>query len=245
MDRFRERASHVPRFAWRILIALSALVLFAGASAAEIPPLDVLPEFPPVGTDPDPGEAIGSLCIDFDELEDGTVVTDQFPEATFDSIPGQENVTLTVPPITRGPFICTRTIGEDLNCANPTFVDFTDPVVELTLMGIGINGVGPVATINVFEDGVPAGSITVIGLGDQFTPVPIDLTGFSNVTRIELTEITDAAGIGWDDFCFDEAAEVPAASGPGLTFLVALILAASALLRKRRYSGGAMQVGPA
>ncbi len=227
------RNQSIPR-TWRVLIALSALVFFAGASGAGIPPFGVLPEFPPVGADPDPG-AIGSICIDFDELEDGTVVTNQFPEATFDSIPGQENVTLTVPDATTDPFICTRTIGEDAqNCVNPTFVDFTDPVVDLTLMGIGINGVGPVATINVFEDGVPAGSITVIGLGDQFTPVTIDLTGFSNVTRIELTEITDPAGIGWDDFCFDIAGEVPAVSGPGIAVLVALIAAALALARNRR-----------
>ncbi len=113
------RNQSIPR-TWRVLIALSALVFFAGASGAGIPPFGVLPEFPPVGADPDPG-AIGSICIDFDELEDGTVVTNQFPEATFDSIPGQENVTLTVPDATTDPFICTRTIGEDVqNCVNPT-----------------------------------------------------------------------------------------------------------------------------
>ena len=30
----------------------------------------------------------------------------------------------------------------------------------------------------------------------------IDLSRYSNVTRIELTAINDGGGIGWDDFAF-------------------------------------------
>jgi len=46
-------------------------------------------------------------------------------------------------------------------------------------------------------------SIDVIGSGTITVPVMVDLTGFSAVGRIEIFNITDLGGIGWDDFTFD------------------------------------------
>ena len=211
--------------------------LLVGASVAGTAPFGTLAEPPAEAPAPLAG-ATGATCISFDTLPPGTVVTDQFPEATFSSIAGQENVTVASdyppPPF----FICTHDVGGGLNCINPTFVDFTSPVENLTLLGIGINDVGVVATIRVFEGNVLTGAVSVVGVGKPFVPVPIDLTGFSTVTRIEIIEIFDVVGIGWGDFCFDAGAPgdggVPATTGIGIALMVLLLGGGTAYFMRRK-----------
>jgi hypothetical protein len=144
-----------------------------------------------------------AITIDFDALASGVVVTNQFPEATFSSEPGFENRTDAQNAGSSQPnVICTGAVGGALDCAHDTYVDFPCPVASLTFLAVNVDGTGPVASVNVFEDGVLTNTVDVEGAGDPTTPVRVDLTSFHDVTRVELIAISDANGIGWDDFRF-------------------------------------------
>lgn len=57
---------------------------------------------------------------------------------------------------------------------------------------------------------------------------------FNDITRIRIHSITDAAGLGWDDFSFGTG-EVPApVPEPGTLLLVGTSLAGAVLRRQRR-----------
>src|SRR5262249_48460693 len=107
-----------------------------------------------------------------------------------------------------------------------TYMDFTTPVVALGFDGIGIDGTGPVATVNVFEHGSFSASVTVNGAGDPNVPVHVDLSQFQAISRIEIVSITDAGGIAWDDFVFalpDAAWTNYGAGYPGTNGIPALV----------------------
>ena len=73
--------------------------------------------------------------------------------------------------------------------------------------GIGLtNGEAP-GTVDVYVSGSLAGTVAIIGDGDGLmTPAFVDLSAFSNVTRIEIDPNPDPAGLGFDDFCFESIA---------------------------------------
>lgn len=148
----------------------------------------------------------GTTIIDFDSLPVGTVVTNQFAEAIFSSIAGQENVVrneFDFGPRSFPNYICTQDVGGGLNCANPTFVDFTLPVNDLTFLALGDNTPGVQATVDVFENGVYSATIDVVVDGNFDTIHTVDLSLFSNVTRIEIENIIDSGGLAWDRFEFN------------------------------------------
>ncbi len=159
--------------------------------------------------------------IDFDELSNGDVVTNQFSEATFSSSAG--NVIITAQPkIAHTPpnFICTAPL-DSIPCVEDTFVAFTDAVNSLTFWAIGVNDFGTVAEVNVFVGDVFDTTVDITGLGDPFTPFMVDLSLFSNVTRIELVNITDLGGIGWDTFSFSVMTALPSdLDGDGIVGMV-------------------------
>ena len=147
--------------------------------------------------------AAAFTTIDFDGLDAGIVVTDQFQEATFSSDPGVEIVTVAVTPdLGSSPpnIICTE-LGFD-SCVSSVVVDFTAPVHCLTLLGVGIKVSGEVAQVEVFEDGVLGATEPVLGQGDGLTPVEVDLTEYRSVTGIRISPSNDPGGNGWDDFRF-------------------------------------------
>jgi hypothetical protein len=153
---------------------------------------------------------VGADIIDFDSLSAGDVVTNQFPQATFSSIAGQENRvdnTFDFGPLSAPNYICTADVGGGLNCVNPTIVDFTNPVNNLTFLALGDNSVGTQATVDVFENGTYSATVPVVVDGDFATIHTVDLSGFSNVTRIEIENITDGGGLAWDRFEFDVVAQ--------------------------------------
>ncbi|MHC4429350.1 MAG: hypothetical protein ACYS0D_12240 [Planctomycetota bacterium] len=148
--------------------------------------------------------AEAGVVIDFDSFADGDVIDTQFPEATFSSSPGNVNFITAQPSIAHTPpnFICTGPEGGSINCVEDTYVDFTNPVEDLTLWAIGVNDFGVVAQVNVFVNNVFDSTVDILGMGDANTPFIVDLSPFSNVTRIELVNIVDNSGIGWDTFSF-------------------------------------------
>ncbi len=150
--------------------------------------------------------AQGVTIIDFDALAVGDVVTNQFPEATFSSIVGQENVVradFNFGPLSFPNYICTKNVGGPLNCKKPTIVDFTLPVNDLTFLAMGDDFVGVQATVDVFENAVFSATVDITVDGIFNTVDVVDLSGFTNVTRIEIGNITDGSGLAWDRFTFN------------------------------------------
>jgi len=143
------------------------------------------------------------LDIDFDTLTAGVEVTTQYRQATFSSDPGYTNYAFAQSsgnslPNTLG---SGPAGGSATGFAN-TYVDFPFPVSALTLRAIEVDNYGPVATLNVYENGSLSASLPIDGTATPLVPVPIDLTAYSDVTRIELTGISDQSGLTWDDFEF-------------------------------------------
>lgn len=108
-------------------------------------------------------------------------------------------------------FLCTGPVGGSIDCAHETILDFSTPVSGLTFQGMGIDDVSAsVAQVDVYVSGVLNSTVTVSGNAEGLNPRLVDLSAFSNVTRIRIFNITDGGGIGWDTFIFTQgAAGVP------------------------------------
>lgn len=159
-------------------------------------------------------ETEAGVDINFDDLPagpiTGEVVSTQYPQATFSSTPGNVNYVTTQPQLTDSPpnFICTGPIGGEIGCMQDTIVSFTSPVSDLTFSAIGVNDSGQVALVDVYTDGTLAATVPIIGQGNGEVPLPVDLSAYTDVTSIDIREITDAGGIGWDDFSFEPGSYV-------------------------------------
>jgi len=175
-----------------------------------------------------------ATVINFDNLADGNVITNQYAGVVFSSTPGNVNY-VTAQPIYNGTppnFLCTGPVGGGINCTAETIMTFSSGVSGLTFQGLGINDVSAnVAQVDVFVNSIFNSTITVAGNAQGFNPVLVNLSAFSNVTKIRIYNITDAAGIGWDTFTFNQSSSVPE---PATFSFIGLGLAGAALLRRRR-----------
>lgn len=175
-----------------------------------------------------------AALIDFENLAAGAQVTNQYAEATF-SGPAPNVVFSQGRPL--GNFIC------GTGCVTDTYVDFTNPVSNLTFWAIQMDATGKVAEFRVFVNNALAATIDLFGPGtniggtgpggarDEF----VDLSAFSGVTRLEIVNILNDSnrenGIGWDQFSFDVGDTVPE---PGSLALLGLGLAGLGVGRRRR-----------
>lgn len=175
-----------------------------------------------------------AALITFEGLADGTVITNQFPGVTFSASAGYQNLVSTQPGIGFGAnFICTAPIGGSINCTQETILDFAAPVSGLRFWQVGDNASGVVAQVDVFENSVFSSTVDILGFNDFNTPNLVDLTSFTDVTRIRIHGITDPGGLGWDNFEFGGAA-VPE---PATLTLLAIGLVGARLERRRRQRG--------
>jgi hypothetical protein len=143
------------------------------------------------------------ITIDFDALATGVVVNTQFAEATFSAPAGSDNVTVALAAGSSQPNVIeTEPAGGPPDGTRDTYVDFPCPVGSLSFSAVAVDNVGPVASVNVYESGAFSATVAVEGAGTPAVPVRVDLTSFNNVTRVEMVGITDASGLGWDDFVF-------------------------------------------
>ncbi len=146
------------------------------------------------------------VTINFDNLANLTVLGTQYAGVVFSSASGQENIAYsfvgggsTAPNI-----LCTRSTSGSVNCAQPTILTFTTPVSNIQFRGVGIdNAAGSiVAVANVYAGSTLLGTRNVLAPGGSNQGVTVDLTGISGVTRLEIVNITDGGGIGWDNFTY-------------------------------------------
>lgn len=143
------------------------------------------------------------IAIDFDTLATGVAVTTQYPEASFSSTAGFENVTVAAASGASAPnMLCSAPIGGAPDCAHDTILGFPCPVASLTFHAIGVDSVGTAATVDLWSGTSLLGSVAVVGAGTPSTPLVVDCTAFSDVSKVVISGISDPGGIAWDDFQF-------------------------------------------
>ncbi len=149
--------------------------------------------------------AAQAVTIDFDQLTSSSRLSSAlFPEAIFSPLaPANGVMTYSTPVASSAPnFICSS-VDETITCLDPLAVDFPLPVRNLTFFAVGVNHRGRTASVRVFENGALSAVVHVLGTGHGADPVLVDLSAFVDVTRIELFDLDDPYGIGWDDFSFE------------------------------------------
>ena len=170
--------------------------------------------------------------ITFEDLSDGTIVTNQYAGVTFSSVGAETNIVTHQPGIGLGDnFLCTGTAGID--CASETILTFSGLVNNLSFFQVGDNASGIVAQVDVFVSGFFASTVNILGFNDFSTPDFVDLSAFTNVSAIRIHDITDPGGLGWDNFSFKPAgtSTVPLPAGLGL---LASAVGGLAALRRRK-----------
>ena len=159
--------------------------------------------------------ATGQFYIGFDDVPSGTVISNQFPPAVFSTTSqwyllahSQWAYGSSFPNILdHGPVVYPHGYV-------PLYVDFTTPVNNLKFYVLAVDDNRPgIAQINVFQNHrtSPSATMSVNGFGNAFVPILIDIggAGYNNITRIEVFNITDVNGIGYDDFSFTVAPPTP------------------------------------
>ena len=143
-----------------------------------------------------------ATTINFDNLNNGAVVTNQYAGVAFSSIAGSQilttaqNLGSTLPN-----FICTG-IGTSINCTDPVFVNFTTAVSGLSFVAVGDNSTGINGAVKLFGGNALLGTVNIIGDGNALTPYLVNLGAFNGITRIEITTTDVPGGLGYDDFTF-------------------------------------------
>jgi hypothetical protein len=146
-----------------------------------------------------PLSVIEGDLINFDNLADGTIVTDQYPQATFSSDSGLYNevfsdwsshVLGTFPPSPDG-----------ANFNHNLYVDFTAPVDDLQFNYGYVNASSVAGEVNVYQNGTLTATVPMLG-GANDSIGTEDLSAYDNVTRIEIVDVTDPAGLAYDNFQF-------------------------------------------
>lgn len=154
--------------------------------------------------------AAAGVAFDFESLAGGTDVTNQFPEASFSSNPGYAARVFAAKPGSYGTsgtnLITTAESSGGFDFVHDLFVDFTDPVDDLTFLVAADHNGGVIGQITVFQNATLAGSMKIIGDADATTPFLADLSGYDGITRIEITKVSDSFGLLYDDFYFEVAA---------------------------------------
>jgi uncharacterized repeat protein (TIGR01451 family) len=153
------------------------------------------------------------VYINFDNVPSGTVITNQYPPAIFSTSFGYYTFAnglyyygSSYPNcLDRGP------LSSPGSGYAPLYVDFTTPVNNLRFYLLAVDELrNGIAQLNIYQSGTMTASRSIPGFGNSFNPILIDVgdptssggMGYSNVTRVEVVNITDYLGIAFDDFSF-------------------------------------------
>lgn len=169
------------------------------------------------------GVAAHATVIDFDDVASGTLIDNEYAAfATFSSSGGAFNEAVS---FGGSNILGTRNALGQLTFVEDTFIDFTNAVNGLEFDAIEPNFAGVDATFQIFHSGGSSFE-SLTGLGGPGNK-HVDLSGYVNVTRLEITDILDDVskenGIGWDNFSFNVVPEPVSmlALGAGIAGLVA------------------------
>jgi len=194
----------------------------------------------------------GLVTINFDDLTDLAVLTNQYASVAF-SAGGGDVVLATAqnPPYlgTAPNLICTGSVAGVIDCTNDIILTFTVPVDNLSFRAFGNQTAAPgvFALADVFFAAAP--SITNIAMHVSHTitcgmptvdcdPDPQSLP-YVGITKVIFHNNTDPKGTAYDDFTFTVEAGTTAAPEPStwmLTGISGLIWAGRRRLLARRKS---------
>lgn len=174
-----------------------------------------------------------AVVINFDDLAENTIITDQYAEATFSSLTDGRDIRAnyfydigqSLPNM-----MCSQPIGGLGHCVGDIAIDFTDAVNNLTFLSVGDNSDGITALVDIFVNNSFSATFNIVTDGITSVTDLHDLSAFSNITRIVIREQTDPAGLGFDDFTFD-VASVPE---PATLVLMSMGLAGIGFSRHRK-----------
>lgn len=167
-----------------------------------------------------------AVVIDFEGFSDGDIIG-TVDNATFSSSGGVEVYAFGGSYASSG----VNTIADaGGGFTHDLYVDFAMGVNNLSFFSGGDDTNGLQASINVFVNGVFDSMIGLFGDGNYNTVDFHDLSAFSNVTRIEIFNVIDLAGLVYDDFSYD-VASVPE---PGSLSLIGLGLILLGYTRRRQ-----------
>jgi hypothetical protein len=179
-----------------------------------------------------------ATVINFEDLTDGAVVTNQYAAdgITFSSEGGEQILVTTQPQYLSTPpnFICTGT--SSIDCVGSVIFTFATPVNDLQFDAVGNqNAVGtPFAVADIYQNGVLTVSNLdlLVSLGNE-SPDHQDFSAYGNITKVVIHGNTDPAGTGYDTISF--VAGVVSIPEPGTLSLFGLgILALAGLSRLRK-----------
>jgi hypothetical protein len=146
-----------------------------------------------------------TVLIDFDDLTTDADVTTQFAEHVVFSSDAPA-VNRAVNPLDLGQskpnFLSTWMFPTEGGHAS-TYLDFARPVANVRFNALGVDNDAVVAHVRVLKGKEVLGVVDIVGAGTNRVPIPVDLSAWSGITRIEIIDVKDLGGIGLDDFRFD------------------------------------------
>jgi PKD repeat protein len=152
------------------------------------------------------------VTISFDNLPNGTIVSNQYPQVTFSS---ENNFYFPVTTKTNCGFCQTSSppnfISSGSTHNHEVTLDFKQPVNNLSFRVGAFDQYYNNFKVDVFTNG----NFTQTVPGDGYPSyyfLLFDLTGYSNVTRIRIYDIFDPYGLGFDDFTFTPVGKVESLS---------------------------------
>ena len=125
------------------------------------------------------GACAQATVIGFEELgnvgSSGPVISNQYAGVVFSSTDGMVNRVSSQSGIGDGlNFLCTATSG--INCTGETVLDFTSAVSGVSFLSAGDNNQGVTARVDVFVNGLLAGTEDVVTDGIFATTQLVDLS---------------------------------------------------------------------
>ena len=109
------------------------------------------------------------------------------------------------------------------------YIDFTVAANNVSLLVVADNDVGFIGSLMVTHHAGGISQLDLFGNGDITDGIPLDLSQFRDVTRIQLVTIADEFGLAIDNLVFDVPVPAPGA-------LAVLGVAAAAGVRRGRRS---------
>jgi hypothetical protein len=147
---------------------------------------------------PDAGTSEVSYSYNFDELSSGQVTDLVLPGVRITGPAGIQVVHDSSPY-----FVDSR---PNYIVSLPDYHDITftldGPSRDFTINVVAVGSSARAATAHLYLAGQPVATVDIIGAGTQYTPVPLDLSAHGLLDRVEITDVDDNLGVGFDDLSF-------------------------------------------